>query len=77
MDLVSGVSCKSILSLLNFGVVEPGFIANAVMVQIVLHGEEAVMTTFLHLINFSELFDATLLSVNRLVHFGYSVVSPA
>ena len=42
MDLVSGVSRKPIFSLLNFEIVEPGFKANAVMIQIALHVEEAI-----------------------------------
>ena len=75
MDFVSSVSCKSTLSLLNFGVEEPGFEANTVVVGIALHVEKAIQTTFLHLINLSEIFDAAILCINGPVHFSDSVVS--
>ena len=42
MDLVPGERCEPVLSLLYLCVVEPSLVADAVGVEVLLHGEKAV-----------------------------------
>ena len=75
MDLVPSVSCESVLSFLDLMVEKPSFHADTIVIQVLLHCEEAVQTTFLQLINLVKVLDAALLCVNAAIHFSNSVVS--
>ena len=64
MNLVTRECCESVLSLLHFGIVKPCLIADAILVKVLLHCEEAVQRTLLHFVLFAEFLDAGLLSVD-------------
>ena len=64
MNLVARECCKSVLSLLHFRVVQPCLVADAILVKVLLHREEAVQGALLHFVLFAEFLDAGLLSVD-------------
>ena len=64
MNLVTRECGKSVLSLLHFSVVQPCLVADAILVKVLLHREEAVQGTLLHFVLFAEFLDAGLLSVD-------------
>ena len=64
MDSVSGVCCKSVLSLLNLVVIEPCFHDNTIVIQVLFHREETIQTAFLQFVNFVEIFDAAFLRID-------------